>query len=491
MRASRRVLLFGGITLLLGAGACTWWWRAHVQGRAVASSVPPRPALTRFPPEFTDRVTAAERQARNGEIGGLRELASLYQVNGLTAEATQCLEALIALQPSEPRWLHRLASLRAGYGELDRAIELWRRTVDIAPEHVPAWIRLGDAYLKTNRDADGAGAYEEVLRRQPDSPFALVGLARIDLKADRPAAARERLERASERSGLAIGTDLLVTVYEETGDHARAEALRSRAKSAGSYYDPPDAWVDEMLEDCYDVFRLKLAAGFAHHRGDSREARRLLERAAWLAPQDGHVLLQLGMLCRGSRDPRAALLALERAAKVDPTLPDVWAQLVSLYSEMGDAAASARALAAGLQHCPRSPGLHLERGRRMAAAGQHETAVAEFRETLRLRPDEADPLIEIAQIRLRQNRTEEAIGELRRALLVEPEHPLALTTLALYAIRVGDEPAARDWLRRARIQVRVGRDMWQRLAEQYQQRFGHAYQPDAAGMSSAASRGDR
>lgn len=472
----RRLVLVGLALGLAAVGAAGFLgWRAHERAAIVRSAVPPRPDLRRFSSDLVDRVSAAERAARDGSLPALRELAALYQINGAVAEAGQLLQYLIVLEPREARWPHRFASIRAGYGELEAAIRWWEQTIRLAPGYVPARIRLGDAFLKLNRDAEAAAAYAAVLQPEPKNPYALVGLARLDLKAGQPVRARERLEQAAEQSGAAIGTDLLVTVYEQLGERDRAAALRSRSKSAGTYYDPPDAWMDEMLDDCYDIFRLTLAAGFADHRGDAATSRRILERATQLAPKDGHVLLQLGMLCARTRDAAVARQYLERAAEVDPTLPDVWAQLIELYASNGDNQAAARALASGLRHCPNSPGLHLERGRRLAAAGQWDAALAEFQQTFRLRPDEADPLIESAQIYLRHDRTADGIAQLRRALEVEPEHPVALTTLALYAISTGDERAARDWLRRAGLQVRVSRETLGQLTAQYMKRFGRAY----------------
>ena len=474
----RTLALVTVITLFLGFAAF-FGWRWHERSALVAAAIPARPNFAKFPVAIVDRVNAAERKARGGSVDALAELASLYQINGFMPEAERCLTALVRLQPKEPKWPHRIASIRAGYGELDTAIQLWERTVRLAPKYVPAQIRLGDSYLKLNRDADATRAYNRVLELDASNPYALVGLARLDLKAGQATRAKERLEKAAEQSNWAIGTDLLVSVYEQLGDNDRAIALRARAKSAGTYFDPPDPWMDEMLDDCYDVFRLTLAAGFADHSGDSAGSRRILERAAALAPQDGHVLLQLGMLCRSTHDNAAARQYLERAAEVQPNLSDAWAQLVDFYLVAGDDASAARALSAGLRNCPQSPGLHLQRARRLAAAGEIEAAEAEFRTTFQLRPDEADPLIELAQLYLKQNRTREAVAELHRALESEPEHPVALTTLALYSIAVGDERAARDWLRRAQLQVRVSRDMLSQLTARFAQRFGHPYTPDS------------
>ncbi len=471
----RRIWIILAVVVVAAGAAVPFVVRAYQRAQSVKASVPPRPDLKGSPSELVDRVAAADTKARQGgSVAALGQLAVLYQANGFLAEADACEQALLQVDPSNPKWPHLLATIRAGYGELDAAITLWERTLRLAPDYVPAGIRLGDSYLKSNRDADAVRAYEAVLKESPGNPYAEVGLARVDLKAGRKEQARDRLEKAGQNSKAAIGTDLLVTVYEELGDVAKAEEMRGRTKSSGTYYDPPDPWVDGLMDDCYDGFRVAVAAGFAEHRADADTARRMLEHALQLSPRDAHILLQMGMLCARIGDADAARQYLEKTAEVDPKSSDAWAQLTVLYEKMGDRVASARALAQGLANCPLSPGLHLERGRRMAAARQTEAAIAEFRETFRLRPEEADPLIEIAKIYLAQNRNDEAMVELRRALDSEPEFPLALMTLAVYAINTGDEKAATDWVRRCHLQYRVPRDGLAQIDAQYVQRFGHA-----------------
>lgn len=478
MKRRRWVILAVGLVLLLGGGAAWWSWLG-ARARVVAAAVPPRPDLSNLPPELTTRIAAAEQLAasRWAAVHGLAELATLYDANGFIAEADHCYATLLRLQPDNAVVLHRYATLRAGYGDLDSAIPLWKRVHQLAPKYLPPMIRIGDAYLKTNRDADAARAYRRVLAIDPANPYAMVGLARIDLKEGRLTAARDRLEAAARSSKGDIGSDLLVSVYEQLGDRTQARELRGRQKSAGTYYDPPDPWLEELMHDCYDVGRLTLAAGFDEHRGDPAAARRLLDRAALLAPRSGHVLLQLGMLCRELKDVAAARRHLERAAEVDPTLSDVWAQLIQLYLQQGDGRAAARALATGLKYCPNSPGLHLERARRLATLGRTDAAIAEFRETFRLRPDEADPLIEIAEIYLRQNRTPEAMALLKQSLEVEPEQPVALMTLAMYSIAVGNQPAAQSWMERVYLQTRVPPAAYAQLTQQYAQKFGSIFQP--------------
>ena len=480
--APRRKWLIIGILAAVSAGVLLvagWWWRASARQALLSASVPVRPELSRFPAELTRRIDGAEERVRQGAgaAAALAEIATLYHANGCTPQAIQAYGALMSAEPSNPRWPHRLATLYAGEGELDTAIALWQRVLQIDARYTPARLRLGDCQLKANRPDEAAKIYTAVLSTEPSNPYALVSLARLDLQSGQAGRARERLELAVQASSFAIGGDLLATAYEQLGDRERAEGVRARSKSSGAYFDPPDPWVDEIFADCFDPFRLAVAGGMADHGGDGATARRLLDRAIELAPTDGQLLLQYAMMEIRGRDYAGARRHLERAAEVAPQLSDVWAQLVVLHGATGDQAAAERALATGLVHCPNSPGLRLEYGRQLVAAGRTDEAVAAFRESFRLRPEEAGPLIEMAKLLLRQERIEEGVAELRHALAVEPEYPTALTTLALYAIGTGDEAAARAWLRRVELQVRIPREDLAGMREQFLQRFGHAPGP--------------
>ena len=473
----RRIVLLLAIAAVIAAVLTVsgLWRRASFRAEILRASVPARPALTGLPAELTRRVAACEQLIESGSSGvvSLGELAELYHANGFWTEASVCYRGLLRLDPRNPRWPHLLAGIYADYGQLDEALALWRHVTEFAPDYLPARIRTGDVLWKLNRGAEAAMAYQEVLAREADNPYALLGLARIDVAEKRWAQARARLESAAQRSNFKIGGDLLATVYEQLGQHDRAADIRARSKSSGAFYDIPDPWKDELMEGCFDVYRLSVAGGFAAHRGDMTMALRLLERAIVLAPDNAQTYLQIGMLEMQVKDYAKARRHFERCVALAPDLSDGWAQLYGVHLELGDDAAAARVLAAGLAHCPQSPGLHLNQARRLVAADDWDRAAAEYEEVIRLRPNEAGPFVELASLYFKHDRMGEGVALLHRALAGEPDFPPALAVLAFYSITTGDEAVAREWMLRARRQVRLPRAQLQTLIAQYRQQFGH------------------
>jgi tetratricopeptide (TPR) repeat protein len=472
MKRRRKLLLLfalGGIALVALA---LWRWHVHSRTETLLASLPPRPALSEFPRELAQRVEAREQSLRRGnvDVAALADLATLYHANGFLPEALQCYRGLARLDPQNPRWPHRLACLYADFGRLEDALALWARAAD----HLPARIRTGDALVKLNRHPEAATAYAAALKLDSANPHALTGLARIDMAAHRWAQARDRLEQAARASDGRIGADLLATTCDQLGDTARASAIRARAKSSGAFHDPPDSWIDEIFDDCYDVERLTVAAGFADHAGNSATARRMIDRAVALAPNHAPALYQSGTLALAQRDYDKARSAFEACVRAAPTFSDGWVRLVALHLLLGNAAAADRALAAGLIHCPNSPALLTEHAGRLAAAGRDAEALKAFTAALSLRPNDADTLVKLAPLYFRLERIDDGLAALHRALAVEPEHPAALTTLTLHGIGTGDEAAAREWLTRSRLQERVPRPLLDELVAEFRKRFGRA-----------------
>ena len=472
----RRAIWAIAVVVLGGLAAAGYlWWRVAEQHAIAAAGIPHRPDLSALPAEMAQRVGACERRAQAGpdRVAALGELGRLYHANGFFPEASQCYQGLLQVDAADPHWPYRLAIIIAGYGQLDDALPLWRRTVKLAPDYVPARLRLGDTLLKTNQNAEAAKVYAAVLEREPRNPYALLGLARIDIDAGRWDAARERLEVVVQQSNYDIGYDLLPTVYEHLGEAARAEAIRARGTS-GAFYDVPDPWIDELNYDCYDTYRISAAAGTVDHAGDTRTAIRILERALTLAPDKAVFQFQMAGFYLRLSDLANARRYFERCTALAPDFADGWAQLTVLLVKLGDQEASQRALAAGLANCPNSPGLHLERGLRLNAAGLYPEAIKEFQETIRLRPQEADGYVNLAGAYFHLNRIDEGVAELRKSLQIEPENPGALTTLAFFAIRTGDEAGAGEWLRHIRQQPRIPLEDREALEKAFRDRFGRS-----------------
>lgn len=470
------ILIALACAALAVAGGGAWWWQAGQAQSRVAIFLPVVPDLGSAPAALRDRIVLTDVRARSrlGAAQGFAALSRMYHANGFLDEARRCYQGLEQLDPTEPRWLHLHASILAGYGEIEPALELWRKVRELAPDYLPAPLRSGDCLLKANRPQEAAAAYEAVLKLDRDNPYALLGLARLDLKAGRWDQARQRLEQVVSQTNYTLGYDLIVSLYERLGLNQRATDIRGMAKASGAYRDAADPWLDSLIEDCLDPYRLSLTAGTTAGNGDPATALRLLERAIKVAPEDVSVRFQYGTLLVAQGNLAGAIEPLRLCTELAPDFSDGWAHLSSLQARLGETVAAERTLAQGLKNCPQSPGLHLQYARELVKAGRIGEAIGEFQASIRLRPNEPDAYIELGNVYIRQRRDAEGVAEMRRALEAEPGHPMALSVLAFNAIVTGDEAEAQRWLAAVRNQPRVPREQAERLRSAYQQQFGRA-----------------
>src|SRR5262249_28430415 len=78
---------------------------------------------------------------------------------------------------------------------LARAIDDFRRVLELEPGHAAARLRLAGAYMVEGRYAPARAEYEAFLAQQPPPPEALFGLANCQYNQAQPAAARATLDR--------------------------------------------------------------------------------------------------------------------------------------------------------------------------------------------------------------------------------------------------------------------------------------------------------
>lgn len=471
---TRKSGMVAGAAVAVIALAGVWAGRTQTRYQRVVSALPPVPDLAALPGAFADALLGADARARGWRSApqGLGELAQLYHANGRYPEAIACYDALEQLEPRDARWPHLHAAISADFGRLDEALPLRERAVALAPDYLPARLRLGDVLLKANRATDAVRAYEEVLRRDPSNPYALLGLARCDLTTNQWERARDRLQAAiAQHPGFIGGLSLLATVSEHLHDPATAEALRATI-GRREFSDIPDPWLDALNDVCFDPYRLSVAAAVADAAGNRPTALELLDRAIALAPKTASYRRQAGQMLVNDQNFMAARPHLEKAVELNPADSDAWQLLINALRGLHQPDAAFAALQTALGHCPRSPSLHLELARYLQSTGQLDAAAGEFRRGYELRPSEASPLVELAGVYFALHRNDAALESLQKALERQPDHPMALATLTFYAISQRDEAAALARWAQVKRQPKTPGEVVQGLRAAYRQQFG-------------------
>ena len=460
-------------TVALAAGGI-WLARDFRYRRAWAAARPPIPDLTGWPGKFLSQVNAADARTAHWptRAAALGDLGVLYLANGFSVQAETCLRAVCHYDPANARWPHLLGSLLAGYGRLEEALPLFQAAVARNPGDIPARLRVGDILLKTNRPEAAATAYREVLQISPTDPYAMLGLARIDLAGGRWSAARLQLEAATRaHPDFPAAFNLLAKIYERAGNTERAEESRQRGETLGRFRDVPDPQVDDLWQVCYDVYRLQVTAATRVSTGQGRAALPVLERALDLAPANAYLERQIGNLRRELGDLAAAREHLEKAVGLQPNEAAAYLDLIAVYKAQEDSAARSRILDQGLRQCPNDAGLHFERGLERVTAGQFETAVSSFQTAIRLSPEKVPAYFQLALVLFRLGRPEEAAAALETALVHEPDYGPGLQALIHYRITQHQAAPAAALLAQAQ-RLGLNGTAFTELAQDYERVFG-------------------
>ena len=476
MRSRLSIILFALIALVGLAFGVRFTWRNIEARSAWRAARPWLPALDTVTPPLRARLAAADARvaAYPPDVAAWGELAQLYPANGYSPQAEQAYRGLLRFDPTNPHWPHLLAALLAGYGRLDDALPLLQRTVVLAPDYLPARLRLADALLKAGRTDEAEQAYNALLQRSPANGYALLGLARIDLARERLTAAREKLTHATAADPKFFGAQsLLASVFEQLGDDAAASAARIRANQAGRFKEALDAWVDGLVEYCYDVYRLQVAAATAKSTGDAAGAVPLLQRALTLAPDDARTLRQLGTCYLELRDFAHAREPLERAVAAAPSESSAWVDLATYQLAIGDTEAAQRTLRSGLARSPDVEPLHAELGALLLRARQLTEAIPHLQEAVRLSPEKPDIARDLITALFEADRSEEAIATLRAALNRNPGYAPLLVQGARLEIKQQNATAAADMIRKATQAGATSGDL-ARLTSEYRRQFGRS-----------------
>jgi predicted Zn-dependent protease len=365
-----------------------------------------------------------------------------------------------------------LATLLAGYGRLDEAIVLWQKTVQLDPHYRTAKLKLAEALLKTNRLDESRKIYGEVLAQDPSEPYASLGLAQIEIQDGRWAAAREHLESAVAADPLfSAGWALLATVDDRLGDAAASDQAREKANVLGRFKDVPDPWMDELVSDIYDTYRLQVIASTISATGGAEKAIPILQRAIEVAPNDSRPHRQLGKLEVALHQNDQARTEFEKAIALQPHDPFAYIDLVGLYRTSGDVNGALRLLGDAVKNCPSAEGVQLEMGLALMAAGRVSEALPYLQKAVELAPDNPTNYEELAKAQFRLDDKAGGAETLKVGLARAPENAGLLAMRARYKVELGDEAGAEKDFRRAQ-KADPNEPMLAQVAEAFEKKFG-------------------
>lgn len=214
------------------------------------------------------------------DLEALRQLCQLLFEHGSLADAQEALERLSTRSPADACAYHNLATIYLRRGEAERAVRVYRKSLELRPEHAASYLYLGYALRQMGQHSQAIGAWQEVLRLEPSNPAASEALrAESDtLSGVLPARANDALEhtetaRLSGASTVRQCVKSLRIMYVGgfrqawSTEQYVATALRDAGHHVSAFHEYDIRSADEMLRelrsgrfDCFLFFKGRIAS---------------------------------------------------------------------------------------------------------------------------------------------------------------------------------------------------------------------------------------
>ena len=244
-------------------------------------------------PDPKDRLAIYDR------MGKIRALVK----DGKDDEAVPLLTSVIQDAPEVVDAYYTLANCRSKRKEYADAMALYRKTLELRPDHDYAMIGLADVLVAQGRIDDAVAGYQHFLEQDPGNAQILYRLAQVELDAGRDAAAKAGFEKtlAAEPATARAEVGLGVVAFR-AGDEAGARAALARALAI----DPEARWARYNLA-IVDEASGRATEAIAGYRAET--ARYPDAFKAWF---------NLGRLLGKSGDEAGAVDALKRCVEAQP-----------------------------------------------------------------------------------------------------------------------------------------------------------------------------
>ena len=317
-------------------------------------------------------------------------LADLYVLQGDLARAVTLYEQLLQAHGPSAQLSFNIGILYGRMGQFEAAVQALSRALEFAPDSVDIWLALGLTYEMTHElgqartayaaaiDADPLNPklyhhvarielaqgrveeavqhYQRALNLAPDDLDAIIGLVRLWMTQRQFASAHRLLGEAMATLSRPAELYLMLGLVYREADYP-VEALRAFESAAQIRPDSAQAhfYMGAQLERLQRGFEARVQlrraieldpayADALNYLGymdaedgvNLAQAKRLIERAIALDPENGAYIDSLGWVYYQLGDVEEAVVQLERAAELLDTDPTIFDHLGEAYFKQGN-----------------------------------------------------------------------------------------------------------------------------------------------------------
>jgi len=450
-----RGVLLVAVTLaagLLGVGSGRLLWPARdaaddgVAGRAEAWAPAPRQATTTPAGLILDPQSPLPETAQ-----------------GLIDEATQVVDRLQEAFPENTDCLEMKARLENWLGKSEQAVKTWERCLELDPKYAHAYVGMAAVAAKTGDHQKAEELARKAMQIAPDSFLARSVLADSLLHLGRAEEVEPVLADFVDRDPRSHGYFLLGQAYWQMNQYEKAQsayesAVRKYADYAEAYFglakacarlgredeaSPAMAKYRELMAEReptrgggmhspssdLEAVRLNVATAYADTarvcsaRGKRRVAERLWRRAASLDAENVEYRQALVSLYRSEGKVLKTVQTLEELAKIERENPGYWIEVGRLRARLLQFDVAEEAFREACRVAPRNAGCHASLATFLLQSSRSlPDALAGARTAVRYEPTAAHHALLAAACRANGDR-DGALAAIAQAVIQEPENP--------------------------------------------------------------------
>jgi arylsulfatase A-like enzyme/Tfp pilus assembly protein PilF len=337
---------------------------------------------------------------------------------GDIAGAIKHLEACLKDVPRDVFAMQILGGAYSTYGEADKAMEIYQRAAELAPNEPGLFLAMSGIYLSRGEFEQALAMADRAEALEPESGDLYILRGRIADQMGNEEQALADLNKAIELDPGTAGP----RAYIEIGSIHFAARRFDEAREAFN----KAIEIDSLNGEAHDGL-----ARILIEEDKLEEAKQQLALALRFNPAQPRALATLGGILSDEGKHDAALQVLERALAMSPKFAAALNNLALTYRRQGKLEEAEAKYHEAIESAPRFDLPHLNLAQLWLSQGKEEEAMEEFRAAVRANPYNAVALANLGTYHLRAGRFEEAGALLQRALRVDPDYAMAHKYLGL------------------------------------------------------------
>ena len=355
-----------------------------------------------------DVVFALSAAVKAGEASEMiySKLGSLYQKQGLFAQAIAMYQQTLLINPQNFGALAALAACQAQSGKVDEAIISYEQAAALQPASAAEQKALGDLYMQQGKKDPAIAAYKRYLDKTPSDPKVarLVGDYEYDRKNYKDAVVYLGKVGGKE-SGRADFLLRYGTAAYQLGDFKKTTEMFKRLIALT----PKDPAPFKTL---YEI---------AKQSNDMPAAAEYLKKYTELQPADDQMLLALGDLLYTLKDSPASLAAYRAALRANPSAKGFYVRYVPLVTSLGTPQELIEAMNGAIAAGKANVAMYAQLGEMYRNANNYPKAIQMFEKATQLDPKNGKLLSELAECQAKSGNAEAAVVSYEQAIVMNPD----------------------------------------------------------------------